>query len=387
MHRHHDSGPAIPRRRSVATTLVLTAALAGACGEDPPPIEAQIATGEPVAVRLTEVASADVPSAGVAGPGGTLWIAERIGLVRVLDGDELSEPVLDISGETTTHSERGLLGIAFDQDFTHFYASYTDRDGNTAVDEIEVSGGALQLETRRTLITQEQPSANHNGGNVIVGPDGMLYLGLGDGGGAGDPLGAGQDLSTLLGSLLRIDPAGDPYTIPPDNPFVDDPDARPEIWAYGLRNPWRFSFDAETGDLWIADVGQSSREEINWVPAGSGGGQNFGWSRMEGTLTYDGDEPEGHVPPVFEYQTSDTRCSVTGGYVYRGSAIPELVGSYVFSDYCEGQIRALELRGGEVVGHLDLGVNGGRVVAFAEDADRELYVLDHRGAIYKLEPA
>ena len=169
---------------------------------------------------------------------------------------------------------------------------------------------------------------------------------------------------------------------------MDDPDARPEIWAYGLRNPWRFSFDAETGDLWIADVGQSSREEINWVPAGSGGGQNFGWSRMEGTLTYDGDEPEGHVPPVFEYQTSDTRCSVTGGYVYRGSAIPELVGSYVFSDYCEGQIRALEIRDGEVVGHLDLGVNGGRVVAFAEDADQELYVrTPEASALNPPEPA
>jgi len=389
MGRNHDPGQTAPlwRRRTAGLALLVSLALVAACGEEPAPIEQQIATGEPVAVRLTEVATADVPSAGVAGPGGTLWIAERIGLVRVLDGDELSEPVLDISGETTTHSERGLLGIAFDQDFTHFYVSYTDQDGHTTLDEIEVSGGELRLGTRRTLLTQEQPFANHNGGNVIVGPDGMLYLGLGDGGSAGDPLGAGQDLSTLLGSLLRIDPAGDPYTIPPDNPFVDDPDARGEIWAYGLRNPWRFSFDAETGDLWIADVGQSSREEINWVPAGSGGGQNFGWSRMEGTTTYDGDEPEDHVPPVFEYQTSDARCSITGGYVYRGSAIPGLVGSYVFSDYCEGQIRALEIRDGEVVGHLDLGVNGGDVVAFAEGPDRELYVLNHRGTIFKLEPA
>jgi glucose/arabinose dehydrogenase len=367
--------------------LALTAVLVSACAGGPPPPD-PIADSAPVAVTLTAVATADAPTAAVAGPDGTLWIVERAGRVRVLDGGDLGPPVLDISAETTTEGERGLLGIAFDAGFTRFYLSYTDVAGNTKIDEITVAGGQLQPDTRRTLLTQEQPFSNHNGGDLTVGPDGMLYIGLGDGGSGGDPLGAGQDLGTFLGKLLRIDPAGDPYTVPADNPFADDPAARGEIWAYGLRNPWRFSFDAATGDLWIGDVGQDAREEVDRIPAGTGGGQNFGWSRMEGTRAYGGGtEPEGHVPPVYEYATTGDRCSVTGGYVYRGSAIADLDGFYVFSDYCEGTIRALETRDGEVVGEADLGIDGGAVVAFAQGPDRELYVLDLDGAIYRLDPA
>jgi glucose/arabinose dehydrogenase len=370
--------------RDMRRYVVLTAACAlvlAACSE---PAEAPDPPRSGDRVQLTRVATATAPIAGVTGPDSTMWIAERAGTVRPLAGQGLGDPVLDITGETTTDGERGLLGIAFDETFGHFYISYTDLDGNTAIDEIGVTGGELQPDTRRTILTQEQPFANHNGGDLTFGPDGMLYIGLGDGGSGGDPQGNGQNLGTLLGKLLRIDPAGgDPYAIPPDNPFAGNPDARPEIWAYGLRNPWRFSFDAETGDLWIADVGQSTREEVDWLAAGTGAGTNFGWSAMEGTLAFSGEEPSDHVAPVFEYETAE-RCSITGGYAYRGSAIPDLVGSYVFSDYCDGGIRAYDREGGE---ETDLGVNGGAVVAFAQGPDLELYALDLDGAIYRLDPA
>jgi glucose/arabinose dehydrogenase len=371
----------------MAGTLCL-ALLTAACGTAP---DDQDGTPVRELVRLTEVAVADAPSAGVAGPDGTVWIAERPGRVRVLAGGELGDPVLDLTAETTTDGERGLLGITFNPDFSRFYLSFTDLDGHTRVDELAVAGGQLRPDTRRTVFTQEQPFANHNGGDLAFGPDGLLYLGLGDGGGGGDPLDAGQDLSTLLGKLLRIDPTSRDvggYEIPPDNPFVDQPEARPEIWAYGLRNPWRFSFDAETGDLWIGDVGQSAREEIDHAAAGTGAGANYGWSLMEGDEPYaDRTEPDNHVPPVFAYGRGSGRCSVTGGYVYRGEAIPDLRSYYVFSDYCEGDLRALELRDGAVAGEINLGVNGGSVVGFVQGPDRELYVLDLAGPIRRVDPA
>jgi glucose/arabinose dehydrogenase len=381
------SRPGRPRRRALAGALCLVLAGAGgACRDD----DGEFRDDGPrrdARITLTRVATAESPTAGVAGPGGTVWIAERAGRVRVLTEDGLGEPVLDISSQTTTDGERGLLGITFDPTFAHLYLSYTDLSGDTVIEEIALAGGRLRPETRRTVLTQEQPYANHNGGDLTFGPDGMLYVGLGDGGSAGDPHDYGQDLSTLLGKLLRIDPgAARPYGVPPDNPFVDRPGARGEIWAYGLRNPWRFSFDAGTGDLWIADVGQSSKEEIDWAPAGSGAGANYGWSRMEGTRVYSGDEPADHVPPVFEYDTGE-RCSITGGYVYRGEAVPRLRGAYLFSDYCAGDLWALDLVDGEVTGVTDLGVNGGAVVAFVQGPDRELYVLDLGGAVYRIDPA
>jgi glucose/arabinose dehydrogenase len=361
---------------------VALAACAEATGD---PSDAPLREG---LVTLTEVATAEAPSAGAAGPDGTLWIAERAGRVRVLDEHGLGEPVLDLTDQTTTDGERGLLGLAFDPDFAHLYLSFTDRDGHTRVDEVAVADGRPRPESRRTVLRQEQPFANHNGGNLAFGPDRKLYLGLGDGGGGGDPLRSGQDLGTLLGKLLRIDPqpTGDhAYTVPFDNPFIDQPGARPEIWAYGLRNPWRFSFDAATGDLWIADVGQSAREEIDWAAAGTGAGANYGWSIMEGSGPYGsrGPEPENHTPPVFEYETRSDRCSITGGYVYRGEAIPDLRGEYLFSDYCDGGIRAFSRAAGET----DLGVDGGSVVGFAQGPDLELYVLDLAGPIHRLDPA
>ncbi|MET8903556.1 PQQ-dependent sugar dehydrogenase [Streptomyces sp. Tu 4128] len=340
-------------------------------------------------VALTEVARATNPTAGAAGPGDTVWIAERAGTVRVLNDTGLGEPVLDISDETTTDGERGLLGVTFDDDFAHFYISYTDLQGTSTIDEFAVQDGTIQEDTRRTVLTQEQPESNHNGGDITFGPDGYLYIAFGDGGGGGDPDGNGQKLDTLLGKLLRIDPqGGTPYAVPQDNPFVGDPGARSEIWSYGLRNPWRFSFDAGSGDLLIADVGQSEWEEIDWAPADSKGGENYGWAQMEGTHPFrGGTEPANHVPPIHEYDRNGLGCSVTGGYVYRGQAIADLEGQYVYSDYCDGTLRSLEIDNGKVTAEHDLGVNGGEVVSFAQDTDGELYALAIGGTVWRVDPA
>ncbi|MEV1048163.1 PQQ-dependent sugar dehydrogenase [Streptomyces sp. NPDC049916] len=363
--------------------LVASLALATASADEPD------APLQPVSAALTEVARAQSPTAGAAGPGDTVWIAERAGTVRVLDGQELGDPVLDISDETTTDGERGLLGVAFDPEFAHFYISFTDLEGTSTIDEFAVADGAIQPDTRRTVLTQEQPYPNHNGGDIKFGPDGYLYIALGDGGSGGDPQGNGQKLDTLLGKILRIDPAGgEPYAVPADNPFVDDPAAKDEIWAYGLRNPWRFSFDSGTGDLLIGDVGQSEWEEIDWAPADSPGGENYGWASMEGNHPFrGGTEPANHVPPVHEYDRSGLGCSVTGGFVYRGGALPQLQGSYVFSDYCDGTVRTLRIEDGKVTGEGDLGVSGGEVISFVQDGDGELYVLNIGGAILRIDPA
>nr|WP_246259965.1 PQQ-dependent sugar dehydrogenase [Streptomyces typhae] len=340
-------------------------------------------------VQLKKVATAKNPIAGAAGPGGTVWVAERAGTVRVLSARGLSEPVLDISAETTTDGERGLLGIAFDKKFAHLYISFTNLEGTSTIDEFAVRHGKIRTETRRTVLTQTQPYSNHNGGDIKFGPDGYLYIAFGDGGAGGDPHGNGQNLDTLLGKLVRIDPrGGKPYAIPKDNPFVGDAKAKGEIWSYGLRNPWRFSFDAGTGDLLIGDVGQSAWEEIDWASAKSKGGENYGWSRMEGNHPFrDATEPENHVPPVFEYDRNGLGCSVTGGYVYRGKAIPALRGQYVYSDYCDGTVRALKLKNGKVTGVSDLQVSGGEVISFIQGSRNELYVLDIGGSVYRIDPA
>ncbi|WP_282688450.1 MULTISPECIES: PQQ-dependent sugar dehydrogenase [unclassified Streptomyces] len=374
------------RSSAILGTLCLVTSLALATASADEPADAPVSQ---VSASLTEVARAQAPSAGAAGPDDTVWIAERAGTVRTLDDSGLGEPVLDISDETTTDGERGLLGIAFDTTLTHFYISYTDLEGTSTIDEFAVEDGQLQPETRRTVLTQTQPYANHNGGDIKFGPDGYLYIAFGDGGSGGDPDGNGQKLDTLLGKLLRIDPSGgEPYAIPADNPFVDDANARDEIWAYGLRNPWRFSFDAGTGDLLIGDVGQSDWEEIDWAPADSEGGENYGWASMEGTHPFrGGTEPANHVPPVYEYDRTGLGCSVTGGFVYRGDALRDLRGSYVFSDYCDGTLRTLQLENGEVTGVGDLGVSGGEVISFVEGGDGELYVLGSNGVVSRVDPA
>ena len=342
-----------------------------------------------VDVALVEAYTMDSPIAGAVGPDGTLYLAERAGTVHPVTAEGVGDPVVDVSGTTTVDSERGLLGIAFSADGQEFYASYTDAAGDSVLAAYPVDGdGRLDGDTQRTVMTVGQPRANHNGGDVRVGPDGMVYWALGDGGGGGDPEEAGQDLTTRLGALLRIDPqATDPYGVPADNPFVDRDDARPEIWAYGLRNPWRFAFDHDAEDLWIADVGQNTREEINRVPADLAGA-NYGWNLMEGTLSFAGDEPDDHVPPVHEYDTTRSRCAITGGVVYRGARIPELAGAYLFSDYCEGDIRAIVVDDdGQVVDEVNLVASDGSIVAFVEAADGEVYALDLDGAVSRIVPA
>jgi glucose/arabinose dehydrogenase len=320
----------------------------------------------------------------------SLYFAEKVGRVVALrDGSEDPAIVLDLTSEVSLGSEQGLLGLAFSPDGAFLYVNYTDVQGDTRVVEFAFGDEGVDLSSRREVLFVDQPYSNHNGGNLVFGPDGYLYVGLGDGGSAGDPEGNAQSLSTLLGKMLRISPrpqGGEPYGIPPDNPFVDREAALPEIWAYGLRNPWRYSFDRETGDLWIGDVGQGSREEVDFEPASSRGGSNFGWDRLEGTLPFEGDAPPDNVPPVFEYPTAEG-CVVTGGYVYRGRDIPALVGAYVFADFCQGRLEAFRLEGGRTRGFDELGPEVANVASFGEDADGELYVLSLSGPVFRLVPA
>lgn len=342
-----------------------------------------------VELSLTEVASMDSAIAGAVGPDGVLYLAERAGTVHPLTDDGIGDAVVDISDETTTDSERGLLGLAFAADGSELYLSSTDLDGDTIVTAVAVEDGEVVGDDRREVYSLEQPESNHNGGDIAVGPDDALYVAIGDGGGGGDPLEAGQDLSTALGTLLRLDPqGGDPYVVPDDNPFVGDDGAVDEIFAYGLRNPWRFSFDRDTDELWIADVGQSDREEVNRVGLDEASGANFGWNLMEGTLEFAGSAPDDHVPPIYEYETGGGEgCAITGGYVYRGEAIPELRGVYLYADYCEGTVRGLLAGEDGEVEQADLGIDGGQVVSFAQDAEGEIYVLDLDGAVHRIDPA
>jgi glucose/arabinose dehydrogenase len=345
-----------------------------------------------VHVHLEHVATLEQPLAMAVRPGDpALYVAEKGGLiVAVRDGEVDPDPVLDLSGEVSSGSEQGLLGLAFAPEGSFLYVNYTDINGDTHVTEFVMRDGQADPASRRDVLFVGQPFSNHNGGDLVFGPDGYLYVGLGDGGSGGDPYDNGQSLSTLLGKMLRIDPrpSGDrPYGIPPDNPFLSRSDARPEIWAYGLRNPWRYSFDRLTGDLWIGDVGQSSWEEVDVQPAGSGGGENYGWNRMEGSHPYgDARPPDDAVPPVFEYSHDSGGCVVTGGYVYRGEAIPDLYGAYVFADFCLGQLEALRLRDGRVTDHRFLGPVVPALSSFGEDASGELYAMSLDGGVSKLMP-
>jgi glucose/arabinose dehydrogenase len=341
-----------------------------------------------VAVTLTPVATLEAPIAMATRAGDdALYIAERAGQVRVLRGGQVQPaPLVDIGPDTTTDGERGLLGLTFSPDGQRLYLYFTDPNGAIRIDEFTLDGAAVRADSRRTLLVQEHPRLNHNGGSITFGPDGLLYLGLGDGGGQGDPNRNAQSLGSLLGKVLRIDPrpAGSaPYGVPADNPFAGDPAARGEIWAYGLRNPWRLSFDRETGDLWIGDVGQNELEEVDFLPGG-GRGADLGWSDYEGTQLYNGEAGADGIPPLYEYGR-DVGSSVTGGYVYRGQAIPALRGAYVFGDLT-GDVWALAQSGGAVTGLVDLGVEVDTLVSFGEDAAGELYALSLDGDVLRLDP-
>ena len=338
----------------------------------PAPSEAEPRPRGPVAVRLVPIARLDSPTAlADRSKDDAIYVAERGGVVRRLDpATGASRAVLDMRDRTVVSGEQGLLGLEFNGDGTRLFVSYTDTDGHSRVDAYRMRGSLAVEGTRRELFFAQQPFANHNGGNIALGPDGRLYLALGDGGGAGDPLETAQDPSSPLGKLFRLGGA---------------PGQESQV-ALGLRNPWRFSFDRETGDVWIGDVGQSAREEVNRVPFARLAGSNFGWDNLEGNEVYEGGgEPAGYVPPVFDYTRDAGGCSVTGGYVYRGSRIPGLVGRYVYSDYCDGLLRTVELRGRRVV-EAELEARADSLVSFGEDAAGELYALSLDGPVYRLEP-
>ena len=347
-------------------------------------------TARPLAVLIERVAS--VPSAvAVANAhdgSNRLFVASQTGQIWVVAGGQRSaNPVLDIAGRITSGGERGLLGLAFHPAFPadpRLFVDYTDKAGNTVVSSFTVGGGGagpVDPASERIILQQVQPFPNHNGGGVAFGPDGFLYIALGDGGSGGDPQGNGQRLDTLLGKILRIDidsaSGGRAYGIPAGNPFVSQSNARAEIWLTGLRNPWRFSFDRATGDLWIGDVGQNLWEEVDVARAGTGG-LNFGWNRTEGFHCYSpasGCATDGLTAPVAEYGHTP-RCSITGGFVYRGAGYPSLAGRYLFADYCTGELFAITAAGDgrrepQVVGRVSQGVS-----AFGEDEAGELYLAN-----------
>jgi glucose/arabinose dehydrogenase len=324
-----------------------------------------------------------------------LFVVEQAGRIIVLrDGRPLAKPFLDLSGQVSCCGEQGLLSVAFAPDYAQsgrFYVNYTDRGGDTRVVEYGRSADdplVADPDSRRVILGVDQPFENHNGGLVLFGPDGLLYIGMGDGGSQDDPNRNGQDLGTLLGKILRIDPrasGGKPYSVPADNPFVDRPGARPEIYSYGLRNPWRFSFDPLTGDLSIGDVGQDKFEEVDLVRKGEGRGANFGWSAYEGLARFNEDQkaPDA-VPPVLVFG-HDSGCSITGGYVVRDQGLPTLYGRYLYGDFCAGALRSFTARPDRrATDDRGLGVQIPSLSSFGEDDAGHIYATSLEGPVYRL---
>lgn len=374
-----------------AILLLLAACADGNSGTDAPlPIGG-------TTIRLEEVARGLSSPVHLSAPSGDarLFVVEQRGRIRIIENGVLRpEPFLDIVDRVGSGGERGLLSVAFHPEYASngfLYVNYTDRGGNTRIERYRVSGDRNRVDpsSAHLVLAAQQPYSNHNGGHILFGPDGMLYIAMGDGGSGGDPQGHGQNRATILGDLLRIDvDRGEPYSIPPTNPFANQAGVRGEIWAWGLRNPWRIAFDRTSGLLYVADVGQGEREEINAVPAAQGG-LNFGWNIMEGSRCYrtSSCDSSGLILPIEEYDHSEG-CSITGGLVYRGARIPALAGHYFYADYCEGWIRSFRYSNGRVLdarewvapGQLHL------VTSFGEDSAGELYVLSGEGVVYRLVP-
>jgi glucose/arabinose dehydrogenase len=374
--------------------------LAGlACGDSTAPSSTPLAPGDLPLALETVATGLDFPLYLTAPPGDPrLFVVEKTGRIRIIkNGALLPAAFLDLHALVSGGSEQGLLGLAFDPSYAgngRFVVNYTNLDGDTRVSAFRVSSDpdVADPATETVLLPVAQPFPNHNGGQVLFGPDGFLYVGLGDGGSGGDPNGNGQSLATLLGKLLRIDlNAAAPYAIPPDNPFAATagPATRGEIWSFGLRNPWRFSFDRSTHDLYIADVGQDNYEEVDAAPAPTAGrGLNFGWNRMEGAHCYppgSSCDRSGLTLPNVEYDHGQG-CSITGGYVYRGAAIPALQGVYFYSDFCQGFVRSFRFVGGQTTRQQDWQTlrPGGNVTSFGEDAAGELYLVTMQGGVYRI---
>lgn len=377
--------------------LVLSALFAACAGaNDPPPPPPPPSSG----LGLADVGTFSFPVlvASPAGDNTRIFVVEKPGTIRIVkQGSILGAPFLDLRGKVSTGSEQGLLGLAFHPGYATnglFVVNYTDSGGDTKVSLFRISTSdpdRADPSSEQVILTVTQPFSNHNGGMVTFGPDGQLYVGMGDGGSGGDPQGNGQKRSTLLGKMVRLGvSATGQVSIPSDNPFVGQTDARSEIWSLGLRNPWRFSFDRATGDLYIGDVGQGDREEIDAVSLAASKGANFGWNTMEGKACYGSGSCDrtGLVLPVVDYPHSDGACSVTGGYVYRGTAISGLAGTYFYADYCRGWVRSFRLANGIATEERewpDLAPNG-QITGFGQDAAGELYLVTAGGRVAKIVP-
>ncbi len=376
------------------------------------PTQETTVTATPEATTATPGGSTETPNAGsahislrkvvdglesltyltISGTDERLYVVAKAGRVLVIENGAVREqPFLDITDRVgSSGSEQGLLSIAFSPEYAtnrYFYVNYTDKNGDTVVSRFTAAADLSQADpqSESKILGIDQPYPNHNGGQLQFGPDGMLYIGMGDGGSAGDPQNHAQDTQSLLGKLLRIDvsAADKPYQVPADNPQLSNATAS-EVWAYGLRNPWRFSFDKQTNDLYIADVGQNVYEEIDFQPAGSSGGQNYGWNLYEGFEPYKGNaDSSGLTAPIFAY-SHDLGCSVTGGYVYRGQQVPALNGAYLYSDYCTGHIWALQRDASNKWVNTLLLDSGLNVSSFGQDAHGELYVIALNGGIYQI---
>lgn len=360
----------------------------------PPPV----ATG----ARLREMVNGLAMPLFLTSPPGDLhrlFVVEKPGRIRIIrDGGLVPTPFLDITGKVSNGSEQGLLGLAFHPEYATnglFVVNYTNTAGDTRVAVYHVSADPERADaaSEQVILAVDQPFSNHNGGMVVFGPDGKLYIGLGDGGSGGDPQSNGQNRNTLLGKILRLNVSGTgQVSIPSDNPFVGQTGVRTEIWSWGLRNPWRFSFDRLTGDLYIGDVGQNAREEIDVATDRPqfGQGRNFGWNIMEGTACFGGSScnKTGLTLPVLDYGHGEG-CSVTGGYVYRGAALAAYAGHYFYADYCQGWVRSFRLAGPGVSDQKDWTSlrPGSQILSFGEDAAGEVYVLTSSGHVYRIDPA
>ncbi len=378
----------LTRRRTRAIFFLAILTACGASDTIEPPVAEVILRAQEIATGLGSPVYVTSP------PGDArLFVVEQIGRIRIVQNNQLLEtPFLDITSKVLFGGERGLLSVAFHPQYStnrFFYVYFTGAGGELRIERFTATANPNVADpaSSKLILGVPHPLSNHNGGLALFGADGMLYLGFGDGGGGGDPDRNGQNRNTLLGSLLRIDVnSGDPYGIPAGNPFVGTANGRPEIWAIGVRNPWRFAFDRQAGLLYVADVGQGRLEEVNVVQA-TRAGVNYGWNVMEGTSCYNATScnQQGLELPAVEYDHSGNACSVTGGFVYRGSAIPEIAGHYFYSDYCAGWVRSFRFQNGVVTGQRgwELGALG-NISSYGEDASGELYITSGNGKVYRI---
>jgi glucose/arabinose dehydrogenase len=395
-YRQHTLEANVKRLIVLVLAVLLTVSGAALQAQD-----ARTAPPNPAAVQLVPVADGFNRPLFLTNAGdgsGRLFVVEQGGKIIIIkDGAAVDTPFLNISNLLSRdvfsgdYSERGLLGLAFSPDYATnglFFINYTDGNGNTVVARYHAEGDVADPNSAVTFLTQQQPYPNHNGGMMAFGPDGYLYIALGDGGSGGDPENRAQNLGTWLGKILRLDVSGDSYAVPADNPFVNQQGALPEIWAYGLRNPWRFSFDRATGDFYIGEVGQGDWEEVDFQPADSAGGENYGWKLYEGTHPFEGGgDTTGLTMPVAEYPHNEG-VSISGGYVYRGTQIPDLAGAYLYGDFGTGTIWSLYRdANGQWQNNVFMKLPGTVISSFGEDENGELYVINYNGTILRFEPA